>query len=151
MRNINDDDDKVDLIMYAHHLEEQYNNLKRIRVPVEIDRRLEVIEETLNKLLLLIDLRLGITFKKLDKRILSKKIKQEILLRDNYTCQNCGKKSETLSQDIKLHIDHIIPLSKGGTNEPSNLRVLCSNCNLLKSNYIFNELKLPNIQLNKEV
>lgn len=32
------------------------------------------------------------------------------------------------------HIDHFVPLSKGGTNEPGNLRLACPNCNLKKSN-----------------
>ena len=52
--------------------------------------------------------------------------KWKILKRDNYRCVTCGSNAA----DRKLHIDHIIPVSEGGDNNPSNLRVLCSYCNL---------------------
>jgi 5-methylcytosine-specific restriction endonuclease McrA len=42
-------------------------------------------------------------------------------------CYLCGK---TLK---KYHIDHFIPLSKGGTNDPGNLRLACPKCNQSKS------------------
>ena len=37
---------------------------------------------------------------------------------------------------VTLHIDHIIPVSKGGTDELSNLQTLCADCNLNKSDVI---------------
>ena len=46
-------------------------------------------------------------------------------VRDNYKCRECGATSE----DSKLHIDHILPYSKGGLTELDNLQVLCSDCN----------------------
>jgi len=45
----------------------------------------------------------------------------------NYKCQICGTKEN-------ITIDHIIPLSKGGTNEINNLQPLCKSCNSRKSN-----------------
>lgn len=51
--------------------------------------------------------------------------------RDNYTCQICGK---YMPDEVGLHIDHIIPVSKGGKSIASNLQVLCSKCNGHKSN-----------------
>ena len=44
---------------------------------------------------------------------------------DSYCCQECGK-----SED--LTIDHIVPLSKGGTDDLDNLRWLCRKCNSRK-------------------
>lgn len=41
-------------------------------------------------------------------------------------CYLCGKKLK------KYHIDHFIPLAKGGTNDPGNLRLACPKCNLNK-------------------
>jgi len=51
-----------------------------------------------------------------------KDLKSWILRRDTYTCQNCG------AQGVELHIHHIIPLSKGGSNDPGNLITLCREC-----------------------
>jgi hypothetical protein len=55
----------------------------------------------------------------------------KILHRDKYRCQTCGA---TAAGGADLHIDHILPVSKGGTNHESNLRVLCSECNIGRGN-----------------
>jgi rubredoxin len=55
----------------------------------------------------------------------------EILKRDNYRCQMCGA---TAKDGATLEIDHIQPVSKGGSNSPDNLQVLCRDCNAGKSN-----------------
>lgn len=59
-------------------------------------------------------------------------LKKRILERDNYTCQQCGN-SVYKEPNLLLEIDHIIPVSKGGTSEPQNLQTLCWRCNRSKS------------------
>jgi len=58
-------------------------------------------------------------------------LRYKILARDNHICQSCGAKA---SDGIQLHIDHIKPVSRGGTNDFENLQTLCRDCNLGKSN-----------------
>lgn len=62
---------------------------------------------------------------------MSASLRYEILKRDHFKCVLCGR---TPAEDnIKLHVDHIIPISKGGKTEWDNLRTLCQDCNLGKS------------------
>jgi len=56
-------------------------------------------------------------------------LKWEIFKRDNFTCQKCA------SQDL-LEVDHIIPISKGGSNKEDNLQTLCLPCNRKKKDKI---------------
>jgi hypothetical protein len=59
-------------------------------------------------------------------------IRYEALKRALFRCEYCGVTKE----DTQLHLDHIIPVSKGGTDELDNIRVLCAECNLNKSDSI---------------
>jgi 5-methylcytosine-specific restriction endonuclease McrA len=52
--------------------------------------------------------------------------------RNNYQCQSCGKQQ----LETNLTIDHIIPLACGGSNDISNLQVLCFTCNRKKTDNI---------------
>lgn len=61
------------------------------------------------------------------------KLRYSILKRDGFRCQICGR---TADDGIKLHVDHILPVSKGGETVPNNLRTLCDTCNLGKSDEI---------------
>ncbi len=63
-----------------------------------------------------------IEFKRID---LPSKVRFDIIKRDKRTCQYCGREPP----EVKLEIDHIKPVSKGGTNEPSNLITSCRDCN----------------------
>ena len=60
------------------------------------------------------------------RRLMTPALRQQIMERDNYTCQICGK---YMPDKVGLHIDHIVPIAKGGKTVPSNLQVLCSRCN----------------------
>lgn len=59
---------------------------------------------------------------------LSNKDRYYILARDGFTCQYCGGKAP----DVTLHADHIIPVARGGKNDPDNLVAACDACNLSK-------------------
>ena len=52
----------------------------------------------------------------------------DIFKRDNYRCRLCGIAAKD-GDHVRLEIDHITPRSKGGTNDPSNIWVLCFACN----------------------
>ena len=54
------------------------------------------------------------------------KIRERILIRDGYLCQYCGNYATT--------VDHVRPISKGGTDEPDNLLAACTRCNYSKGN-----------------
>jgi hypothetical protein len=62
---------------------------------------------------------------RLKRKTLSPPLKEQILKKYSYTCVFCGSKE-------KLSIDHKKPYSKGGSNEPTNLQVLCKSCNSKK-------------------
>ena len=63
----------------------------------------------------------------------SDSLRYNIFSRDRFRCVLCGASA---SQGARLHIDHIIPISKGGKSTPENLRTLCERCNIGKSNKI---------------
>jgi hypothetical protein len=58
------------------------------------------------------------------------KLRMDIMMRDEYICQICGIGR---NDGAILEVDHIHPVSRGGTNDPSNLQVLCRDCNAGKS------------------
>ena len=70
------------------------------------------------------------------KRSMPTKLRHQILERDGFKCMDCGKSPQTHS--VTLEVDHRLPFSKGGSNDPSNLRTLCSDCNGGKSDRIIN-------------
>lgn len=70
---------------------------------------------------------------------ISLQLRKEILERNGFTCQECGagpgdRDPYNANRKIRLHVDHILPASQGGTDDRDNLRVLCSTCNQVKSN-----------------
>lgn len=67
-------------------------------------------------------------------RTMSKETRAYVLDRNGFTCQMCGAAAGEPhpydpARKTRLHIGHIIDKSKGGTDEPSNLRAICSVCN----------------------
>jgi hypothetical protein len=55
----------------------------------------------------------------------------QVLMRDGATCRLCGARPE---HGARLHVDHIVPWSKGGETVLENLQILCETCNIGKSN-----------------
>lgn len=60
---------------------------------------------------------------------LTKRLRYEILRRDNHTCRYCGESAP----DVKLTVDHVLPVSLGGKDDPTNLVAACRDCNAGKS------------------
>lgn len=66
----------------------------------------------------------------LERKKMSASLRYDVLKRDGFKCKICGA---TADDGAKLHVDHIIPISKGGKTEMDNLQTLCERCNLGKS------------------
>ena len=76
-------------------------------------------------------------------RAIGDKLRRQILERNGYTCQVCGAGAGEESgcepgKKCRLQIDHVIPISQGGTDEEHNLRAVCHGYNKDKAN-----LKVP--------
>jgi hypothetical protein len=68
------------------------------------------------------------------ERAISKETRAYVLDRNGFTCQMCGAVAGEphpydSTRKTRLHLGHIIDKSKGGIDEPSNLRAICSVCN----------------------
>lgn len=62
-------------------------------------------------------------------RRIPRPVQFRVLKRENQICSDCGKSV----QDDDIHFDHIIPHSKGGSSDEHNVRLLCSKCNIRRS------------------
>lgn len=67
---------------------------------------------------------------------LSKRLRFEIFKRDHFTCLYCGRKPT----EVILNVDHLTPVSKGGTNDQHNLVTSCHDCNSGKSDVPLSEV-----------
>lgn len=59
------------------------------------------------------------------RRPISKRLRYEILRRDNHQCRYCG----ATAPDTPLTVDHVLPVALGGTNDATNLVAACRDCN----------------------
>lgn len=76
------------------------------------------------------------TYEKLvvaERAMVSDSLRYDVMRRDGFRCVLCGMSAK---DGAILHVDHIIPVSKGGKSEIDNLRTLCEKCNIGKSNKI---------------
>jgi hypothetical protein len=70
------------------------------------------------------------------------RLRYEVLNRDGHRCRSCGRSAE--HRGVRLEVDHIRPVCAGGSDDPSNLRALCEECNRGKGGRI--PARLPNKQ-----
>lgn len=56
---------------------------------------------------------------------MNKRLRFEILRRDNHACRYCGG----TAPDVKLTVDHVVPVALGGEDVPENLVTACAGCN----------------------
>ncbi len=77
----------------------------------------------------------------------SQRVRFEVLKRDGFRCVYCG----ATANDAQLHVDHIIPSSRGGSDDPANLVTSCDRCNLGKSNVHLHESHPSMVPLDEAV
>lgn len=56
---------------------------------------------------------------------LSARRRYQVLHRDGFVCRYCGQRPPA----VQLHVDHIVPRAKGGSDDPENLITACADCN----------------------
>lgn len=63
-----------------------------------------------------------------DSKAVTDVMRWEVWNRDDFTCVVCGSR-------MFLEVDHVLPLSKGGSSHLGNLQTLCQNCNVRKKDH----------------
>lgn len=72
----------------------------------------------------------------------SKRLRFEILRRDNFRCNYCGATSD----ETELHVDHLVPVALGGTDDAHNLVTACADCNSGKSSTNLDSTHVDQVQ-----
>lgn len=80
------------------------------------------------------------------RKMLTADIRLSVLQRDNFACRYCG----TFGTADTLVIDHVIPLSHGGTNDIDNLAAACHRCNMTKAARELSEYLVDAVSTNTE-
>ena len=122
-----------------YRLQTRYQQQNYIRTAYKVEVPEDLIELSLSKMLAICDNLEDIGYQttsrkynsKSQRKLMTRELRERIMERDNYTCQMCGK---YMPDEVGLHVDHIIPVAKGGKSIESNLQVLCDKCNLRKGN-----------------
>jgi hypothetical protein len=69
------------------------------------------------------------------RSLMTRALRERIKERDDFTCKKCGANIYE-ERNLLLEIDHMMPLSKGGTSVESNLQTLCWRCNRTKGSKV---------------
>lgn len=137
--NMQSDQQIIKFICYRKHTRYRYiNRVRQSYIHTDIERTFYVtVDEILDIGDELSSINFETTTRKYNqanqRKLMTQEMRNRIKERDNYTCQICGK---YMPDEVGLHIDHIIPISKGGKTVEQNLQVLCDKCNLRKSNSV---------------
>jgi hypothetical protein len=70
-----------------------------------------------------------------ERRGIGPKLRFEVFKRDNFTCRYCGRRTP----EVVLEIDHVIPVSEGGSDDMENLVTSCWECNRGKGASVLSE------------
>lgn len=76
---------------------------------------------------------------------LPRRVRFEILRRDNHACRYCGAKAPR----VELEVDHVIPRHHGGTDDRWNLTAACVDCNRSKGAGIPNDHVIKEVRLDE--
>jgi len=68
------------------------------------------------------------------------KVRQAVLIRDAWACQDCGR---VCADKREAHVDHITPKAQGGQDVMENLRTLCIRCHGRKTRQEHTTIALP--------
>ncbi len=127
-------DDKNAFCFMFVRMQTRYHQHNYVKTPYKVS---QVVSEysydytyllSRNNLLKSIDYEMPLRkyYSKNQRKLMTKELREKVILRDNYTCRICGK---YMPDGVGLQIDHIVPISKGGKTVLSNLQVTCSKCN----------------------
>lgn len=76
---------------------------------------------------------------------LPRRVRFEILRRDNHACRYCGAKAPR----VELEVDHVIPRHHGGTDDRWNLTAACVDCNRSKGAGVPNEQIIHDVRFDE--
>lgn len=65
------------------------------------------------------------------RRVLDEFVRHRVFARDHWVCKLCGR-HVYLTMKPRASIDHVKPVSRGGTDDPDNLQTACVDCNNAK-------------------
>lgn len=79
---------------------------------------------------------------------LDPKLRDDVLIRDDFKCRCCGKSFKNMLPAITVH--HVVQVSQGGRDEIDNLITVCSNCHLLIHCYAWSKISVNEAELSEE-
>jgi 5-methylcytosine-specific restriction endonuclease McrA len=82
----------------------------------------------------------------LERRFVPAAVRRYVFVRDGGVCRQCRCDAAI----DRIDVDHIVALSRGGTNAPLNLRLLCAACNAEKRDHDITPLDQRHIAENME-